>query len=200
MNIVEAYIKFNKQLIILVSGLSGSGKTQLATEIERDFKIKKINIENYCNDSHDIRVELQPNVTIMDWDHIDSYNWDKINDDVEKNKSNGIVVCGPYFITDKIKFNPDFHISIKISKQQLIQRRKEFIKQNPELCKELIQHIDTPIETMIVNRITYPHYLEYIEKSKVTKYINAFDLNNDQICDQVADYLFAEIKIPKLPS
>ena len=36
-NVVEAYIKLNSQLIILISGFSGSGKTLLAKNIEKDF-------------------------------------------------------------------------------------------------------------------------------------------------------------------
>lgn len=47
MNVVEAYIKFRGQLVVLVSGLSGSGKTEIARNIERDFKLKFINLNDY---------------------------------------------------------------------------------------------------------------------------------------------------------
>lgn len=198
MNIVEAFIKFNKELIILISGLSGSGKTQIASFIERDFKIKKINIEEYCIENNDRIVTLPDGVTVKDWDHIDSYNWNKINEDIDKYKSNGVVVCGPYFLSEKMKieeskYNP-FHIHIKITKQQLIERRKEYIKNNPDKCEELQKFIDTPTETLMINKITMPHYYEYLEKSKIDKFINAKDININEIYDQTADFLFYKIQ------
>lgn len=194
MNIVEAYIKFNKKLIILISGLSGSGKTKLASNIERDFKIKKINIETYCEKTNDKTVKLSNDVVVKDWDHIDSYDWEKINSDVIKNMESGVIICGPYFPTDVLSFTPDFHINIKISKQQLIQKRHEYIEKNPDKCKELVQHLNTPTELMIINKITFPHYIEYTEKSKIDKYINAHEIDDDEIYDQAADFLFFKIK------
>ncbi len=194
MNIVEAYIKFNSGLIILISGLSGSGKTKLMTSIERDFKIKGINIEIFCIKENNKTVTLPDGVIVKDWDHIDSYDWNKINKTINENKPKGIVVCGPYFPTDKLDFKPDFHINIKISKQQLIQKRHDYIKNNPTKCKSLLQFLDTPTETLIINKITYPHFLEYIEKSKIDKFINAHELNSDQIYDQATDYLFNKIQ------
>jgi tRNA A37 threonylcarbamoyladenosine biosynthesis protein TsaE len=195
MNIVEAYIKFNKGLIILISGLSGSGKTKLASDIEKDFKIKMINVEHHCVKENNKTIKLPNEVTVKDWDHIDSYNWEDINNKVNEFKEKGIVVCGPYFPTDKLKFEVDFHINIKISKQQLIQRRHNYIKKNPDICKELFEYLDTPTELLIINKITYPHFLEYNEKSKIDKYINAHELKPEQIYDQATDYLFNRIQI-----
>jgi len=194
MNIVEAFIKFNKKLIIIISGLSGSGKTEITSNIERDFKIKKIDIETMCIESFDKIVELPNGIKVKDWDHIDAYDWDKINKEVINNQKSGVVICGPNFPTDKITFEADFHIHIKISKQLLIEKRHDFIKNNPEKCSELIQYLDTPTETLMINHITYPHYLEYSQKSKIDKYINSKDITIDQIYDQAADYLFYKIQ------
>jgi len=193
MNIVDAYIKFNKQLIILISGLSGSGKTTIASFIERDFKIKHLNIDNYCKKDFEKYVEVSEGIKINDWDDIDSYDWNAFNEDVNKNKTNGLVICGSYFPTDKLKFTQDFHIHVKISKQKLIESRHNFIKENPEKCKELVQFLDTPTESLIINKIVYPHYLDYSQKSKIDKYINANELTIDSIYDASADFLFNKI-------
>lgn len=201
MNIVEAYIKFNEELIIIISGLSGSGKTKIASFIERDFKIKKINIDDFCIKENDRIVELSNGVKVKDWDHIDSYDWDKINESINSNKKSGVVICGPYFPIEKLKVNKYFHIQIKISKQKLIEKRHEYIKNNPEKCKDLVKYLDTPTESMIINKITLPHFYEYTtpEKSKIDKYINiknnetGEELNEDQIYDKVADFLFFKI-------
>lgn len=194
MNIVEAYIKFNNKLIIVISGLSGSGKTHIASFIERDFKLKLINIDNYCVKDYENRVEIYEGIKINDWDHIDAYDWDKINKDVNSEMEKGVVVCGPYFPTDKIDFLVDFHINIKISKQKLIDARHNYIKNNPDKCKELVKFLDTPTEIAIINKIVYPHYLDYTQKSKIDKYINANEITIDQVYDQAADFLFNKIK------
>lgn len=194
MNIVEAYIKFNKQLIILISGLSGSKKTKIASDIKQDFNIKKIDIESYCVKNNDVTVKLSNDIVVTDWDHVDTYNWDDINDEINRHKSDGVVICGPYFPLDKLKFESDFHIHIKISKQQLIEKRREYIKNNPEKCKELLSFVDTPTETLIINTITYPHYLKYLKESKIDKFVNANELTENQIYDQTVDFLFFKIQ------
>lgn len=195
MNIVEAYIKYNKCLIILVSGLSGSKKTILAGEIERDFKLKKIDIENFCIDSKDNKrtVKITDNITVTDWDNIDSYDWDKINAEVDKYKNTGVVVCGPYFPTFKLKFNPDFHIHVKIAKPLLIEARINFIKENREKCKELLPLLENSGITLLIDKLTYPYYVKYLEQSKVDKFINSKDLNSDQIYDEASNFLFFKI-------
>lgn len=194
MNIVGTYIKFNNQLIIIVSGLSGSGKTKIAMSIAKLFKINHINIDDYCVPDHNITVKLPNDVIVKDWDHIDSYDWDKINNEINKNKQAGIVICGQYLPKDKLKFDPDFHIHVKISKQQLIENRRQYVKDNPEKCKDIVKFINTPTETMIINQIVYPHYLDYLEKSKVDKFINSKDMTFDQIYDSALDFLFNKIE------
>lgn len=44
MNIVEEYINRNKQLVILISGFSGSGKTVLARSLLKDINRNNKNI------------------------------------------------------------------------------------------------------------------------------------------------------------
>lgn len=192
MNIVDAYLKYNKQLIVVVSGLSGSNKTSIAKFIERDFKIHMINIEKYTSNYTKI-VELSNGTKLIDWDSIDSFDWNKINDEIRKTKSNGVVVCGPYFPSDKITDNIDFHIQIKVAKQTLIEKRHEYIKSHPEKFESL-EEINTQLVASIVNQVTYPHFLDYTAKSKIDKYVNSKNLTIDQIYDQIADYLFYKIK------
>ena len=56
MNIVEKYAEINGGILILISGLSGTGKTKLAKNIARDFKIDIINENKYC-DKNNITIE-----------------------------------------------------------------------------------------------------------------------------------------------
>ena len=84
MNIVERYIYCKKGLIILISGLSGSDRSRLAKEIERDFKIKLLSLEKYCTNDPPI-IEFSEH-KLKNWDDIEVYDWNKFNDDVKKFK------------------------------------------------------------------------------------------------------------------
>jgi hypothetical protein len=194
MNIIEAYIKFNKEMIIIISGLSGSGKTKMATNIEKLFKIKKIDVESFCINNNDKTIKLSDGTIVKDWDHIDSYDWTKINDAVNESKKNGVVISGPYFPQNKLKFSPNFHIHIKVSKQQIIENRRKYIIENPDKCEELVKLVNTPTEMLMINQITYPHYLKYLEESKIDKFINMKEITHDQSYDQAVDYLFKKIQ------
>lgn len=188
MNIVEAFIKFNGSLIIIISGLSGSKKTSIAKFIERDFKLKLINIDDFIIPEFNETVILSNGLKIINWDSVDSYDWENINKTILKYQSDGVVLTGPYFPSDKLKFIPDFHVQIKIQKQILIENRIKFSEENKDKIKNDISTIPS-----IVNQITYPLYLKYTEKSKIDKFVNSKDLTKDQIYDQVADYLFFKI-------
>ena len=61
MNIVEAFIKFNGQLIIFISGMPGSGKTSQAEQLSKDLKIKYIHIRDYYKEYKDREIYLSEN-------------------------------------------------------------------------------------------------------------------------------------------
>src|SRR3989344_2296183 len=137
MNIVQVYNKFQKQLVILISGLSGSGKTKLARRIEsgyadNDVPIKYIDLEAYCKKENDKKIELPNNMTVTDWEHIDVYDWEQFNKDVNEVKENGVVISGIAFPKNKLDFQPDFHIHVRISKRMLVEKRKEFLERHKD--------------------------------------------------------------------
>jgi hypothetical protein len=197
MTIVEAYIKFNKQFILLVSGLSGSGKGRLSREIERDFNIKRINLDNYYKPDYKNIVVLPDKTPINDWDDPDSINWDSFNNDVNKLAPRGVIVSGVYFIKDKLDFSPDIHIHIKISKQNLLDKRHLFLENKKEdtRYKELYLIKGTSTETLVLNQLTYPHYYESIKQSNINKFFNINDKNIDELYEEVFDYIIKTIQI-----
>jgi hypothetical protein len=192
MNIVEAYLKYIGELVIIISGLSGSGKTTIAKLIERDFKLKLINLDNFTNEEYNEKVTLPSGLTVIDWDNVDAFDWDKLNAEVAKNKQNGVVICGPYFPKDKLQFNSHMHIQIKIPKQILIANRTKYITENTDKFKD-IDVIDDAVVGTIVNKITYPHFLHYSKLSDIDKYINSDQLTKDDVYNQSADFLFFRI-------
>lgn len=189
MNIVEAYIKNKGQLVILISGLSGSGKTRLAKNISRDFKIKLINELDFYNKSYNKIVTLNEQTKILNWDDDDAILWNELNNEINTYKTSGVVVCGMAFPSDKITVPINYHIHLSIPKKMCIERRHEYLRQHKDKCKELYKLIDTPTESLIMNKLTYPYHLDLVKRSKINKFINVGTLTNDEIYDKVFDFL-----------
>lgn len=194
MNLSDEYIVRKKGLIILLSGLSGSNRTVLAKEIERDFKLKLINLESYCRKENTKQFEINSDITVTDWEHIDVYDWDKFNENVNSQKEKGVIIYGDYFPTFKLNFEPDFHIHIKVSKEKLIEKRKEYIENNPEECAEMLEFVKTGKLELIINKMTYPYYLEYRDKSNIGKFVNADKNTPDEMYDQIFDYIIFSMR------
>jgi hypothetical protein len=194
MTVVEAYIKFNKQLVILISGLSGCHKNKVAKKIAELFKIKHINLRDFLKEDYDKKVELSNGVKVTDWDNIEAYNWVNFNAKVEELKTEGIIVSGTAFPSNKLDFTVDNHINIKISKRKYISSRHKFLTENQDTNRELFELIDTPTELLIINKIIYPNYLEYVKESTINKFINGNDIDSTEIFNMTFDYLIAFIQ------
>lgn len=194
MNIVEAYIKFNQQLLILISGLPECGKLSLGKKISRDFKIKLINQFQYYKKDYDKTIKLQDGTAIIDWYTDDSLDWNRFNEDINKYKKNGLVVVGFSMPDDKIKSQVDFHIHLTISKHACIEKRKLFLKENEESHKEEFDLIGSQTEKLIMNQLIYPYYLESIKKSTINKFINLNNKDDEQAYDETFDYLINQIE------
>ncbi len=149
-NIVEAYKEFNGQLIILISGLSGSGKTILAENICRDFKLKEINVRDYYKKDYNETIKLPNEKTVVNYDTDDAVDWTKLNEDINKLKKDGVVVIGHVFPTDKLDFKADYHTHLKISKQELKKKRLEYIENHKENGFELA--VVAPVQLAVAHQ------------------------------------------------
>jgi adenylate kinase family enzyme len=198
MNVVEAYIKFNSQLIILISGISGSGASELANNISRDFKIKLISYKDYIKKEDKIpHVSLaigENTIKFINWDSDEVIEWKEFVNEISSYKQKGVVaVCSSFPKSMyESKFSPDFHINIKLSKQNLLKRRIEYIKKE----KNDISKFDDNILTNIFNKYTFPYYLQStdVNTTKITKFINANEYAESQeysnkLYDEAFDYL-----------
>lgn len=194
MTVIEAYIKFNNQLIILISGLPGCNKNKLSKELASIFKIKYMSLRDFLKKDYDKKVDLSNGSKVIDWDNNDAYDWDKFNSEINKCKSDGIVVAGFAFPTALVKFKVDFHINIKISKKQYTDYRHKYLTDNKDKNKELFDLIDTTTESLIINKLIYPHYLEYTQSSTINKYINTQELDYSGVLDQAFDYIIFVIQ------
>jgi len=194
MNIVQAFTKYNKGSVILISGLSGSGKCKLASFLANLMDHKLIKLEEYYKpnvvyDKDENYVELKNNVRVLNWDNIyESVNWDSLNDFIDQNKQNGIVICGMGFPKDNIN-HKDFHIHIKINKQNLIEKRTKYLESHPEQNK-----MNEETQKLLLNDVTFPLYLKVRDDSQIDKFINANELSEDDIKDESFKYLMNVIE------
>ena len=123
MNIAEVYYKFNKQLIIIISGLSGTKKKNLADKLISKFKSDYLNLDDYTIKDFNKEITIgNSGIKMIDWDDIDAYDWKSFNDAVSKSSKN-IIAFGSYFPENKLDFKPDIHIHLKIAKHKLIENR-----------------------------------------------------------------------------
>lgn len=195
MNIVEAYIKIKGQLVILISGLSGSGKTFIGKNLSTDFKINFFDESDYCVQDYDKKIKIGDQ-EVIDWDNDEIYDWNKINDVIENNSKEGLVFCGTAFPKEKIKHKIDFHINIKLNKNNLFMIREKFIKEKD--CAVI--HEDLVIRSKIFKDFTYKYNDELIKRSIIDKQINGnnyvddLDNYNEKIYDEVFKYLISKIE------
>ncbi len=191
-NVVEKYIEIKKQLIILISGFSGSGKTLLAKNIEEDFKLEFINLNNYLIKDYNKVVDLGHDIKVVDWDNPDAIDWDKFNKKVMSVQNKGVVISGFGFPTDKIKFSPDFHIYLKISKDKLIKNRQEYLEEHKDDPLNDIK--DTKTQLLILNNLSYKHYLDNKTKSNYTYQLDTSELTPDTTYDKIFDYIIENVE------
>jgi len=182
MNIIEAFIKFNGQLIILISGLSGCNKTQVAKELSQDFKLDFIDQHDYYIKTHDTKATLHNGKEIIDYDTDAAIDWDRFNSDITANKS--VVVSGVSFPPDKLTFTPNYHIHLKISKQNCLTNRREYIKDH---------NLDEETEVLKFNKLTYPYYLSSLSTAKINHFININEQQDTSIGNQIFEYIIASV-------
>jgi hypothetical protein len=210
MNIVEAYIKYKPGLVILVSGISGSGVTNLAKQISRDFKLKLVNYKDYLvvdyHKTETVRFN-DKDIEVVNWDLDEAIDWDKFIPAIERDRKSGVVAVSPSF-PSKLIPNPDFHVNVKLSKQNLLHRRLEYIgeidENRPDNKKEGLtdeqKKEDNDYQVLLFNKFTYPYYLYTTGEAKITKFINANEYANmkpdeydAKIYDDTFDYLIGHI-------
>jgi len=190
MNIIEAYIKFNKQLIILISGINGCGKGEIAQDIASDFEISLIDQFKYYYEDFNEKIKLPNGTTVINWDNDNAVNWENLNKDVNEKKSKGIIIVGVSFPEDKLEFKQDFHLHINIAKKVCYEKRKGFLEKHRDKYPE-----DVPEQELLkFNKLTFPYYLESREKNKINKWLNANKFSNDELYDQSFDYLITIIQ------
>jgi len=193
MNIIEKYIEDKKSLIILISGFSGSGKTVIGKSLAKDLKLEFINLNDFYKDDYS-GSKMVGNLNVIAWDSPDAINWDKFNKYIDEIKNKGLVISGFAFPESKLKFHVDFHVHLKISKDDLIKNRQDFTSEKVDSKLEGIKDLTPEIEKRILNAISFPIYLELLKQSKFTKTINIEYGKLKDAYNDVFDYIIGSVK------
>lgn len=193
MNIVEAYIKFKGQLIIFVSGISGCGKSDLAKKIGRNFNIKIIDQFSYYKKNYNNSSTLPNGIIVSNWDTDDAIDWKRLNHDLNKFKSSGIVISGFSLHPNVLSVVPDYHIHLTISKQNCLLRRRKFLTKHKTKYPEEYKLINSDLDRLKMNQLTFPYYLKSRELSNINKYFNSNKLSQSQIWDSTWNILISFI-------
>lgn len=183
MTYVDAFVKYRGQLIICISGLSGSGKTKLAHDIAQDLKLYYINAHNFGSGNYqtiqltkkDDKGDIIDSIEVPNYDTDSAIDWDKLNEEVNKKKEIGVVVTGTGFPIDLCKFEIDYHIHLKISKQLCLELRKEYVMSHKDKFPLEVKIINKHLDSQLMNRYTYPYYMDLRNRSKIDTWINTDD-------------------------
>ena len=215
MNIVEAHIKFKGQLIVIISGFPGSGKTPIAQMIADDFKISHIDLEDYYNNS--VKATLPNGDKVVNHFSDDAVDWDRFNSDVNSKKGSGVVISGFGFPSEKLKFRADQHIFLSISKKVGMERRKAQQEKQKKVnnMNSMNSSDNSPDSTetskdettstgstesvrdndlLIMNKLIFPYYIQLKERSTVNKFVNLNSITPREGYDQVFDHLMKVIQ------
>lgn len=191
MKVTQEYLEKNNQMIIIISGLTGTKRSVIAKhmrdDMEKDMEIVCVNLDDFCREKNEIPIVDFFDNKIRDWDNPDSYDWDKFNGFILENKDKGIIIYGDMFPKSKLNFTPDFHVHIKISKEKLIEKKKEYIEKNSELCEDMMVILDKL--ALFINKFTYTHYINSRNESKIDIWLDANANNPDEMYEQAVDFI-----------
>lgn len=177
MNIVDAYLEIKKQCIIFISGVPGSGTQNLAKNLANDFKFSTISYQNYILENDNEIITLKDGSKFINIESFNSIDWKNMTKDIENKKTHGVIVVAPLFPASKLgNLEPDIHINVKLSKQNLLTRRYKKFKKYLEKDYKNLSKEDL---TFIFNKYIYPPYLEELKNEIINKIINGNNFINE---------------------
>ena len=187
----ESYIQQQKQLIIIISGLSGTNKIHIGQFISQQLNIKYLNHLPYINKNKNINTD-------------EYINWEKFNKKINKLKTTGVIITTSVFPTDLINFKTDIHINLFISKTSL-KKNKEKHDPNSKIKQTINNSLSNTIslKTKIsdnTNEDVNKLYSYYINSSKRSKFNIVYDIDkltniNNVILNYICNFLYQEYKL-----
>ena len=191
MNIFEAYLKKYGQMIILILGMPCTNKSEIAKELALDLNVPLVKINDYLIENKYIEKDIE-GIKYKLFEHSESYNWEKLNKDINDKKSTGVIIYGNYLdinnIDFEINFSFFFNMNNGLCKKILIEKKLLPFSESDEKVKIYFEKIFNPI------------YENIKTEFKINKYFNIKDNTTfDESYDELFDLLMKliEIKLKK---
>ncbi len=185
MNILEAYIKKNKQFIVLILGMPCTSKSKIAKELVVDLGLPLININDYLIEDKFIDKNID-GINFKLYEHPDNYDWEKLDKDVNKIKSKGLVLYGNYIDMEKINFNLDFvfffNMNVNLCKSMLVKKKLLPYKLDDEKVKKYFTDVFNPVYDDLKQKITINKFFNIKEQT-------VFDSLYDEVFDTLMELI-----------
>ncbi len=185
MNILEAYIKKNKQFIVLILGMPCTSKSKIAKELVVDLGLPLININDYLIEDKFIDKNID-GINFKLYEHPDNYDWEKLDKDVNKIKSKGLVLYGNYIDMEKINFNLDFvfffNMNVNLCKTMLVKKKLLPYKLDDEKVKKYFTDVFNPVYDDLKQKITINKFFNIKEQT-------VFDSLYDEVFDTLMELI-----------
>lgn len=190
MNILQAYIKKYKQIIILILGLPCTNKSEIAKELGEDLGLKVIKINDFLIEGKYKEINIDDTKTKI-YEDTDNYDWDNFNSTINSLKSDGVIIYGNYLDIEKINWEIDFSF---------------FYSMNTKLCKKILvekKMVDWDESSNVLNvyfeKIFNPLYDNMKNKIKINKFFNikeetTFDDSYDDFFDILMELISKKLK------
>lgn len=190
---MNLYIKDKGQFILVLTGLSGSNKNMITKILETTLDLKVINYKKFLTKDYNKTYVLPSGTKIINESSDDYINWELFNDEINKEKENGIIVLSPVFPLDRMNFMSDIHINLFVSKQYLKDNVTKILNEQNKLNE--IQD-----ELLKINILIYPYYIDVSKRSKysitydVSKYASDFNILTDNIINFISSFINKKIE------
>jgi KaiC/GvpD/RAD55 family RecA-like ATPase len=171
MNILEKYITDHNKFVVLIMGIPGTSKTIFAKKLLRnlneclteDHKIKLIRLKDYLIKGKYTVIEVE-NVKFNIYDSPENIDWNKLNEDVKKDKR--VIIVGNQIDATKINF--EYNLAYYFDTSYM--NYKNYI-----IDKQIIKDVDEKTMDIYVYKV----FKLNAEKLKKTAHFKIFNIKKD---------------------
>jgi uridine kinase len=153
--------------VIAISGISGTGKTTLGKAFVKKYDGWILIDQDFFYLKEKPLVLLSSGETVKNWDCLNSIDWDKLNEDVNKALvKNNVLLTGFALWMSKLKFPIKFNVLLKCDDfidECIISRR---------ITKKLGNNEKISKDVLIVKELVAPFYLKTLAEITEVKIIN----------------------------
>jgi thymidylate kinase len=185
---------FRKRKIIAISGISGSGKSTIASILAIILGGIHIDMDSYYKKNKP-PFKLSNGLSVSNWDSLESIDLEQMNKDL---RIPGLVILSGFALSDDVfedDNKPDVHIHLVISKELSLQTRAAI---------KNFEDIEKANQILVFNELLYPFYQLTLSKSIINININVeSDIQThtrrtpNDLLDEIVEYLKIKLDLER---